>query len=161
MNNNQISRVISRSTEVCKEDIDTGMVVKDAQESEDNKSCIICDKMFIETKILDKYFDIWIFILFEYMQIYVKLSKITKSLIFKITQNYKVHILYFLVFYNFDFDIFFPSIIVFFLSKYIWKRGVLTPKKGGRLWWGRVRHTIFGIYTKLRTKWYIICLVTI
>ena len=73
MNNNQISRVISRSTEVCKEDIDTGMVVKDAQESEDNKSCIICDKMFIETEIFDKYYFISIFILLEYMQIYVKL----------------------------------------------------------------------------------------
>ena len=52
MNNNQISRVISRSTEVCKEDIDTGMVVKDAQESEDNKSCIICDNMLAKTTII-------------------------------------------------------------------------------------------------------------
>ena len=121
---------VSPSKEVCSSDTDTGVLAKDAQESEDNKSCIICDKMFIETKIFDKYLDIWIFILFEYMQIYVKLSKITKSLIFEITQNYKVHILYFLEFYNFDFDIFFPSII-FFLLKYIWKRGALNPNKGG------------------------------
>ena len=49
------------------------MVAKNAKESVDNKSCIICDKMFIETDIFDKYYFISIFILLEYMQIYVKL----------------------------------------------------------------------------------------
>ena len=72
MNNNHISRVISRSTEVCNEDIDTGMVAKDAQESEDNKSCIICDIIYIETKILDKYIFISIFNLFEYKKNFEK-----------------------------------------------------------------------------------------
>ena len=62
-----ISRDISRSGAVCHLDTDTGMVAKNAQEYEDNKPCIICDKMFIETKLLDKYFCIIIFILFEYM----------------------------------------------------------------------------------------------
>ena len=43
------------------------------RESEENKSCIICDKIFIETEIFDKYYCISIFISLEYMQIYVKL----------------------------------------------------------------------------------------
>ena len=41
-----------------------------------------------------------------------------------------MHITYILVLYNFDFDIFFPSIIVFFLLKYIWKRGLWPPIRG-------------------------------
>ena len=46
---------ISTTTVVCNYDIDTGMVAKDAHESENNKSCKLCDKRFIETTILDIY----------------------------------------------------------------------------------------------------------
>ena len=45
-------RDISRSTEVCNEDTDMGMVAKDVQESKDNKACIICDNMFTKTTII-------------------------------------------------------------------------------------------------------------
>ena len=47
-----ISRDIYRSREVCNEDTDMGMVAKDAQESNDNKSCITCDNMFTKTTII-------------------------------------------------------------------------------------------------------------
>ena len=40
---------VSPSTEVCNEDTDTAVVAKDAQESENNKSYIICENMFTET----------------------------------------------------------------------------------------------------------------
>ena len=66
----------------------------------------------------------------QFIWIYVKLSKITTTLIYEITQKYKVHITYFLVLYNSDFDIFFSKYHSFFLFKYIWKRGALTPNKG-------------------------------
>ena len=46
---------ISLSKEVCKEDTDTGMVAKDAQECENNKLYIICDNMSAKTTFFDKY----------------------------------------------------------------------------------------------------------
>ena len=44
----------SHPTEVCNYDTGTEMVTKDAQESEDNNSCIIGDYMFTKTTITGK-----------------------------------------------------------------------------------------------------------
>ena len=52
------------------------MVARDVQESENNKSCIICDRMFIETEIFDKYYFISIFIFFG---IYADICKTLKN----------------------------------------------------------------------------------
>ena len=82
--------------------------------------------------------------------------------IFNFWDNSKVKSVYYVIFSALELWLLniFSKYHIFFLSKYIWKRGALTPKKGERLWIYRVRHKIFGIYIKLRTKWYIICLVT-
>ena len=46
---NHISRDLSRVTEFCNVDKSTGMVSEDAQDSKNNKLCIIGDNMFTKT----------------------------------------------------------------------------------------------------------------